>query len=253
MSGAQFYDVAILIWLGVGALTFPALFFISAPYGRHARRGWGPAVPARLGWVLMELPAPALMALFFFTGGRTGDLAALAFIVIWQVHYIQRTFVYPALMKSNATPMPVSIVVFGIFFNLGNAYFNGVWVFHLAPAYGAAWLADPRFLVGVAVFAAGFFINLQSDAILRNLRRPGETGYKIPRGGLYRWVSSPNYLGEMMEWAGWALATWSLAGLSFFLWTVANLLPRAMANHRWCLEKLPNYPAARRAVIPYVL
>ncbi len=251
MIPAQLYDVAILIWLGVGALTFLALFFISAPYGRHARRGWGPAVPARLGWVLMELPSPVLMALFFFTGSHTGDLAALAFIVIWQVHYIQRTFVYPALMKPNATPMPVSIVVFGIFFNLGNACFNGIWVFHLAPP-GTAWLTDPRFLVGVAIFAAGFFINLQSDAILRNLRKPGETGYKIPRGGLYRWVSSPNYLGEMMEWAGWALATWSLAGLSFFLWTVANLLPRAVANHRWCREKFPDYPPARRAVIPYI-
>ncbi|MFH1529270.1 MAG: methyltransferase [Pseudomonadota bacterium] len=252
MAEAQPYDIAILGWLGIAALTFLSLFFISAPYGRHARRGWGPAMPARPAWVLMEIASPVLMALFFFTGGRVADPAAVAFILIWQLHYLQRTFVYPALMRPNATPMPVSIVLFGVFFNLGNAYFNGRWVFHLAPEYGAVWLTDPRFIAGVAVFAAGFFINLQSDGILRNLRKPGETGYRIPQGGLYRWVSSPNYLGEMMEWAGWALATWSLAGLTFFLWTAANLLPRAVANHRWYRETFEDYPRRRRAVVPFL-
>ena len=252
MGEAQIYDIAIKVWLGIGALTFLSLFFISAPYGRHARKGWGPQMPARPAWVLMEIASPALMAFFFFTGGRAADLAAIAFIVIWQIHYVQRTFVYPALMRPNATPMPVSIVVFGVFFNVGNAYFNGRWVFHLAPEYGAAWLTDPRFIIGVVVFAAGFFINLQSDAILRNLRKPGEKGYKIPTGGFYRYVSSPNYLGEMLEWAGWALATWSLAGLTFFLWTVANLFPRAVANHRWYRESFEDYPARRRAVVPFL-
>lgn len=36
--------------------------------------------------------------------------------------------------------------------------------------------------VGVILFCTGMFINLQADHILRNLRKPGETGYKIPRG-----------------------------------------------------------------------
>ena len=252
MNEAELYDVAIKVWLAVGALTFLSLFFISAPYGRHARKGWEPQMPARPAWVLMEIASPTLMAFFFFTGGHLADPAAIAFIVIWQVHYLQRTFIYPAMMKPNATPMPVSIVIFGVFFNFGNAYFNGRWVFHLAPEYGAAWLTDPRFIIGVLVFAAGFFINLQSDSILRNLRKPGETGYKIPKGGLYRWVSSPNYLGEMMEWAGWALATWSLAGLTFFLWTIANLFPRAVANHKWYRETFEDYPKRRRAVVPFL-
>ena len=39
-----------------------------------------------------------------------------------------------------------------------------------------------RVLIGVFIFSAGFIVNLQSDSILRNLRKPGETGYKIPRG-----------------------------------------------------------------------
>ena len=85
------------------------------------------------------------------------------------------------------------------------------------------------------------------------LRAPGESGYKIPRGGLYRWVSCPNYFGELLEWLGWALATWSTAGLAFAVYTAANLVPRALAHHRWYQERFDDYPAERKAVVPLVL
>jgi steroid 5-alpha reductase family enzyme len=136
-----------------------------------------------------------------------------------------------------------------------NGYLNGRWLFTFAPAgqYGVAWLADPRFVLGAALFLAGYLINQHADKVLLDLRRPGETGYKIPRGGLYRLVSCPNYLGEIVEWSGFALASWSLPGLGFAIWTVANLLPRAVAHHRWYRETFPEYPAERRALIPFVL
>jgi steroid 5-alpha-reductase/3-oxo-5-alpha-steroid 4-dehydrogenase 1 len=85
------------------------------------------------------------------------------------------------------------------------------------------------------------------------LRKPGETEYKIPRGWLYEYVSCPNYLGEMLEWCGWAIATWSLAGFGFAIYTIANIGPRAMANHHWYRENFPDYPQRRKAVIPYLL
>ena len=69
----------------------------------------------------------------------------------------------------------------------------------------------------------------------------------------FEWVSCPNYLGEMTEWAGWALATWSLPGLAFAAYTAANLAPRALAHHDWYRERFPDYPPRRRALIPYLL
>lgn len=96
---------------------------------------------------------------------------------------------------------------------------------------------------------AGFALNLHSDNTLLKLRKPGETGYSIPQGGGFRYVSCPNYLGEVMEWAGWALATWSLAGLAFFVFTAANLVPRALSHHRWYRERFEDYPPGRRAII----
>jgi protein-S-isoprenylcysteine O-methyltransferase Ste14 len=100
------------------------------------------------------------------------------------------------------------------------------------------------------LFAAGYIINRQSDGILRGLRRPGESGYKVTDRGFYRWVSCPNYLGEVVIWLGWALATWSPAGLVFAAWTVANLVPRAKANHAWYRANFPDYPPNRKALVP---
>ena len=106
--------------------------------------------------------------------------------------------------------------------------------------------------VVVLLFAAGLTLNARSDRTLRLLRRSGG-GYRIPQGGGFRYVSSPNYLGEMIEWTGWAIATWSLAGTAFALYTFANLAPRAFANHRWYRETFPDYPPERRALLPFVL
>jgi steroid 5-alpha reductase family enzyme len=79
----------------------------------------------------------------------------------------------------------------------------------------------------LGLFLAGFIINRGADHVLRNLRKPGVAGYKIPYGGLYRWISCPNYFGEIITWIGWAVVTWSLPGLAFAAWTAANLVPRA--------------------------
>lgn len=44
---------------------------------------------------------------------------------------------------------------------------------------------QPKFIIGVSVWAFGFLTNIYSDHLLRNLRKPGETGYKIPKGNIY--------------------------------------------------------------------
>ena len=106
---------------------------------------------------------------------------------------------------------------------------------------------------GLALFAAGYFINQQSDHILLNLRKPGETGYRVPHGGLYRYVSCPNYLGELIEWSGFALLTWSPGALMFVIWTAANLVPRARTHHAWYKERFPDYPPERRAILPWLI
>jgi steroid 5-alpha reductase family enzyme len=155
-------------------------------------------------------------------------------------------------LRGKNKRMPVAVVGFAFAFNVVNGFINGYYLFFLSGGYPTAWLWDPRFLVGLALFVAGFGINRQADLTLLRLRAPGESGYKIPYGGLYRWISCPNYLGEIVEWVGWAVATWSLPGLAFAAWTVANLAPRARVHHIWYREHFPDYPPERKALLPGV-
>lgn len=247
-------EVHRLVVLGIVVSAVPTLGYLlwsSAPYGRHGRGGWGPVLPPRWGWILMESPAVLAFAAVYALGTQAGDLVPLVLLCTWQLHYVYRTFVFPFRIRS-ARPMPLLVALSGFGFNVANAYVNARWVSELG-SYPASWLLDPRFLLGTVLFVVGWVMNHHADAILLSLRKPGESGYRVPQGGMYRWVSCPNYLGEMLEWAGWALLTWSTAGAAFFLFTVANLLPRALAHHRWYRAQFPGYPPGRRAIVPFVL
>lgn len=138
----------------------------------------------------------------------------------------------------------------GLTFNVLNGWLNGYWLFVLSGGYLTRWLWDPRFVAGAALFVAGFVLNQWADAILRRLRAPGETGYSIPYGPPYRFVSCPNYLGEITMWLGWALATWSAPGVLFAVWSIANLAPRARDYHRGYRAHFPEYPPERTALVP---
>lgn len=136
-------------------------------------------------------------------------------------------------------------------FNLLNAYLQARWVSHYADYESDRWFWW-RFTGGLVVFVVGMAVNVRSDYVLLGLKSEGG-GYKIPRGGWFELVSCPNYLGEILEWLGWALMTWSWAGLVFLLYTCANLVPRAASNHKWYLDKFgEDYPRNRKAVVPFV-
>ena len=170
------------------------------------------------------------------------------------LHYIHRVFIYPFRLRDKNKQMPMVIVLMAVVFNLCNGFFNGYWFGWLNKTeYSMSWFTDWRFLAGILLFFTGMFINMDSDRRLINLRKGGKTGYFIPSGGLFRIVSSPNLMGEMIEWTGWALMCWCLPAFSFALWTFANLLPRAIDHHRWYKNNFPDYPPERRAVFPFIL
>jgi protein-S-isoprenylcysteine O-methyltransferase Ste14 len=196
----------------------------------------------------MESPAVLAFIAIFSLGSHRAELVPLVLLAIWQFHYVYRAFIFPFRVRSSRR-MPLSIAVLGAAYNLLNAYVNARWISEFG-VYPREWLADPRFVVGLGIFGLGWLLNQHADHVLLHLRKPGQEGYVIPRGGLYRWVSCPNYLGEMLEWLGWACLCWSFAGLSFFVFTTANLFPRALAHHAWYREKFEDYPRERKAILP---
>ena len=238
-----------------GFIVFFALLKINAGYGMMYDRRWGPAVRNRTGWIIMELPAFAGMLVIWLLSPRASQTGAVVCALLFLAHYFQRTFIFPLLMRGRSR-MPLVIILCGVIFNLLNTYLLGGWLFWVAPPdrYDASWLATPQFIAGTAVFLTGVFINLQSDYIVRHLRKPGDTAHYIPKGGMFRYVTSANYLGELIEWIGFAILTWSLAGTVFAFWTFANLAPRARALHaRYISEFGEKYSSlGRRYILPFI-
>jgi hypothetical protein len=177
----------------------------------------------------MESTAPIIFAVCFFVGTNRASMPGLVFLVLWEMHYIHRAYIYPFSIRGGDKPMPLAIVCMGFVFNAVNGYLNGRYIFTLSDGYPAVWLEDPRFIIGVILFISGFVINRHSDLILSSLRHPGQSGYQVANCGLFRWVR-PNYL-RNYDLTGWAIATWSLAGVYCVL-TAAIWSPCAH-HHLW--------------------
>jgi len=251
MSEILFHRDLAFAYLAVAGIVFVVLFFIPAAYGRYSRSGWGPTLNTRLAWVLMESPSVFLFAACLALSPRPVSPAAGLLGALWLLHYLHRALVFPFRMKMAGRPTPLVIVAMGFTFNCGNAYLNARWLYALSPA-GAFDGHGARVLAGAALFLIGFTINYRADRTLARLRAPGESGYRIPYGELYRWISCPNYFGELIEWGGFAIAAWSIPALAFVVWTAANLAPRARTHHRWYRATFADYPRERRALIPGV-
>uniref|UniRef100_A0A3B1JG99 3-oxo-5-alpha-steroid 4-dehydrogenase n=1 Tax=Astyanax mexicanus TaxID=7994 RepID=A0A3B1JG99_ASTMX len=221
------------------------------PYGRYVDlQHPGVMVPAKAAWLIQELPSFLVPVLLMLTTESSTDLGR--YILLWTfiLHYFQRTFIYALLTKGR--PCPLYIVVSAVVFCSVNGFLQGHYMLHCAW-YEAAWYTDVRFILGLFLFFSGMAINIHSDHILRNLRKPGEITYKIPKGGMFELVSGANFFGEIMEWCGYAVAAWSLPAFAFAFFTVCSIGPRAYDHHRYYLEKFEDYPKSRKAVIPFIL
>ncbi len=265
MDEFVFFNGLLIVSGFIGVAILVLLFFVSAPYGRHVRKGWGPKINSKLGWIIMEAPAVIVFVVLYAISDRRRELVPIVILFLWLIHYVQRDIIYPFFLRTNKR-MPLLILFFGLIFQVSNTYLIARWIFTLSntatyseawlntPAhlYTQAWLLDPRFIIGIIIFVIGYIINRHSDFVLRKLRKPGEKGYKIPYGGLFKFVSSPNYFGEILIWVGFGLAIWSWPGFLFIFWTLANLIPRGKSHHNWYKETFPDYPEERKAIIPFL-
>jgi steroid 5-alpha reductase family enzyme len=240
-------------WMALACLLFPILLFITAPYGRHATRKWGITISNRTGWILMEFPALVIFLYFVISGSAHKNVVVWIIVMLFTLHYTNRSLIYPFRIKTKGKRMPLLIILLAVFFNTVNGYVNGYYIGSLQLHYTTSWLLDPRFIAGFLIFLAGMAVNITADEKLIHLRKNSSNGYQIPYGKLFDRLSCPNFSGEIMEWLGFAILCWSLPALSFLMWTLCNLVPRALDHHRWYKKQFTGYPQNRKAVFPYLL
>ncbi|MFO0631539.1 MAG: hypothetical protein U0168_01675 [Nannocystaceae bacterium] len=179
---ATLYRVLLMACFALAGVTFFATGVLTAPYGRHFRGGFGPTLPKRLGWALMESPSVIVFVLVFAAGSRAHEWIPRLFAALWLVHYVQRAWLDPLLMAgTTGKRMPVMVVVMGMSFNVLNSYLNARWLSELGQA-SWRWLVDLRFLYGVMLFVGGFLVNRWADAVLhRAASQPGRLRHPARR------------------------------------------------------------------------
>ena len=246
-----------LLWVMsfLAIVVFICLYFITAGYGQFRTKRWGYSIDNQVAWFLMEAPVFFVMLIIWCRAEFPFHLPELILLGLFLVHYFQRSFVFPSLMKGHSR-MPLSIMMIGIIFNVINGIMQGGGLFWFPiPAYtqGASYLLRWNAIVGIIVFLFGMIVNWHSDYVIRHLRQPGETRHYLPQAGFYRYVTSANYFGELVEWIGFAIAAANPAAWVFALWTGANLIPRAHAIHRKYHEEFGDEAVGtRRRIIPLV-
>lgn len=249
------FNILIISMAVLGLIVFISLYFVTAGYGKFATKKWGPSVNNKAGWIIMESPVFILMLILWLLSPNRENIVTTIFFLFFQLHYFQRSFIFPFLLKGKSR-MPLSIIAMGIVFNTINALMQGGWLFYLSPKdmYTVDWLSSPQFIAGTLIFFAGMYININSDSVIRHLRKPGDTNHYLPQKGMYRYVTSANYFGEIVEWTGFAILTWSLSGAIFAWWTFANLVPRAASIYKRYLDEFGQQVKERKLkrVFPFI-
>ena len=196
-------------------------------------------------------------------------------ISLFAMHYINRAIIYPLRMNPNSNKVPVVVILFAFVITTWNGYLQCFYLTQIeqyAPLTISMSVDNIQHWLGICLFFLGMGINMHSDGVLRNLRKHGPSPagkdnkkkeqqtttkhtYYIPHSPFFKYISCPNLGGEMLEWFGFTMACqFSLPSVAFFVYTVSNLIPRAVAHHEWYLRKFEDYPVERKwAAIPFVV
>ncbi len=250
----DWFNALVYIWIGIGIITLISLIWLKVkiPYGRHSTDKWGKMIDNRWGWIIMEFPALTIFPLLTIFGPAEKNWLTWLLLGLWLFHYFHRTLIFPFRIRTKGKKMPLTIVLSAIGFNMVNGLVNGYFLGYIYQADISISFFDLNILFGILIFLTGYVINQIADTKLISLRKEN-SGYQIPRGGLFEYISCPNHFGEIIEWAGFALVAWNLPALSFAIWTVCNLVPRTINHHQWYKKQFEDYPQSRKAVIPFLL
>ncbi|MCL1969045.1 MAG: DUF1295 domain-containing protein [Bacteroidetes bacterium] len=261
MFNTAFY-IYLWVMIAIAVVTFITLFFVEAGYGMLRSEKWGKTINNKWAWFFMEFPIFIAMIILWLCSPNRWHVVPIVFLLIFQSHYLQRALIFPFLIKGKSK-MPIGIMCMGIAFNILNSMMQGYWIFYVAYeqipqalfVQADNWFLSWQFIFGICLFIGGYIINLYSDYIIRHLRKdPNDTKHYFPKGFMFKYVTSANYFGELIEWLGFAILTWSVSGLVFFIWTFANLVPRANAIYKHYKKEFPEEMKNRKLkrIFPFI-
>ena len=259
LTSPEAFQNALFVGFVTVVLTVSASIFVIAPYGKFSSSSFGVDLDPRFGWWLMEIMATVSFAVFYPLGPNYNRGPSMLFAGLYLLHYANRGWFFPLSLRvvsGSKTRFSLFVSVSGIFVTSLHGYLNAMYYSKFCTFLDWDWVCSPTCLFGLCLYQISFWSTIRSEYIMRHLRdanpQLNAPRYKIPSGFLFDYVTSPQYFTELTGFLGWAIMTWSPAGLFIFSISAANLVPRALASHKWYKEKFEDYPADRKALIPFI-
>ncbi|KAI9301651.1 hypothetical protein BJ944DRAFT_207302 [Cunninghamella echinulata] len=146
-------------------------------------------VPSRLGMLVIYVPSltVCLISVFFWSSSQPIHVQLVSFFS--SLHFIKR--VYEVLFVhrySGQSVLQHNIIISFSYagFSICQLYFTS-----LVPSYA---VNQYEMKLGMSLFILGEGLNHYHHCILSNLRRGGSKEYKIPTGGLFKYIWCPHYV-----------------------------------------------------------
>lgn len=175
-------------------------------------------------------------------------------LIAWTFHYGKRELETLFIHRFSNATMPLTNLFKNSVYYWGFAAFVAFFVNH--PLYTPP--PEDLFYSGMCLFYFMEIGNLSAHWILRTLRPPGTKVRRIPHGGLFEFVSCPNYTYEILSWLGFNLMTRTVAGILFMFAGAAQMVIWAKGKHLRYRREFdgkdgrPLYPPTRKMIIPFL-
>lgn len=171
-------------------------------------------------------------------------------LVCWIIHFAKREFETLFVHRFGTDTMPLS----NLYKNCAYYWSFGLVIGYLVnrPHFGSE-SSTFLTLLGVLIFVLAEVGNGVTHLQLRNLRPPGTKTRRVPRGGLFNYVSCPNYTCEILAWVGFSLLTGSIGSWIFTLVGAGQMFLWAQKKHQRYRKEFTDYPRSRKVLIPFVL
>ncbi|KAM6221409.1 polyprenal reductase [Rhynchocyon petersi] len=252
---SHFYIVSV-VWNGFLLWWFSRCLFLGAPFP-----DWLHDLLRILG--AAQFQGDADHAAFCIAGGELALSSFLVMVFLW-LHSLRRLFecIYVSVF-SNAV-IHVVQYCFGLLYYI----FVGLTVLSQVPldgrniyVIGKNLLMQARWfhILGMIMFIWSSAHQYKCHVILSNLRRNKagviiHCNHRIPFGDWFEYVSSPNYLAELMIYISMAV-TFGFHNVTWWLVVTYVFFSQALGavlNHRFYKSRFVSYPKHRKAFLPFL-
>lgn len=238
--------IASQISLGLGFAYFETTGKFNIPYSKFNKGG---SINIRLAAFLVYFFPLLTYAAFYLQAGAPRSPYHLALLAAFVLHFAKRCLESLFLHRfSKNIGLPVLIVVSLAYTSVAAQAGR---IHNMETPEGAGYaLASPLLIIGALIMGLGESANLYHHYLLAHLRKDGEKGYRVPEGGLFRYVACPHYLAEIISWFGYALMSRQLGLYGTLFVFTCYLAARSRRTSAWYKENVAGYPAGRRSLVP---